>query len=243
MDVLSMNNQHTASRYRMTCGIVFGLLMNTLLATTANAQWTGGLEGGTVIGDSRQASTRLRGVLRNDTRPLSHYIFAEWIDGNDAGDSYSLGYNPRFWFSQTNYAFGESRFRIEQSLGIDREFKLIGGVGSQLINEQTRSLFVEAGVGGRSITFDDLDDDTTTEGLAVARLGGHQTIADAVKLDLSLSGTQSSDDVLELDAEVGLSVRIGGGAVRVGYRGRSIKVGDFDSVSDDDTFVSFNYGF
>ncbi len=241
MQYQTVNNEKNVFRRHLVLGVLLGCLVCSVLGTSAKAQWTGGIEGGTVVRDAGNA-TRLRAVLRNDARPLSHYLFAEWVNENSAGNSYSLGYNPRYWFNKTYYAFGESQFRTEELLRIDRELKLIGGLGSQLINEKNRSLYLEAGVGGRSITFDAVDD-ASNEGLALARAGAYQIFAEALKLDLSVSGTISSEEVSETNAEVGLSLRVPSGAVRIAYRSRSIKVGDAQTLTDDDTFISFNYGF
>lgn len=219
-------------------GIYFFSLM---LAQPVNAEWTGGVEGGTVVRDSG-AATRLRLVLRNDARPFSQYVYAEWLRSNASGNSYSVGYNPRYWFNQTYYTFGESEYRVDKTFGIDSEITLITGLGGQFLKSAQQSLFVELGVGGRSIQFLEADD-AQNETLGVARLGYFRTFADSVKFDLSLSSSRSSEDIDQATGEVGLSLRIPSGSLRVAYRSRYQKVGDNDSISDDDTFVSFGYSF
>ena len=228
------------------------MLVSTYIAVTAGvlslatmhsarAEWSGGIEGGTVFRDSGNAA-RLRLTLRNNERPLTHYLYAEWLRGGSDDNSYSLGYNPRYWFNQTYYTFGESRIRQDEPLDIDQEIQVIAGVGGQFISDADQALYAEVGLGGRSIDFEGVDD-ASNEAIGVARLGYSRTLADTIKLDFALSGSQSSDEVTEASTEVGLSLRIPSGAVRVAYRTRYIKVDDFDSVTDDDTFLSFDYSF
>lgn len=216
-------------------------MLSALTAQSAQAQWSGGIEGGTVLRDAGNA-TRLRLTLSNDQRPLTHYLYLEWMRGANDADGYSLGYNPRYWLNETYYAFAESRFRQDEPLGIDQEIKLVGGVGGQFIREDNQNLYIEAGLGGRSIEFDGIEE-ASNEALGLARLGYFRTLADTIKFDALFSGTQSSDEVTEASSEFGLSLRIPSGAVRVAYRTRYLQVGDNDSISDDDTFVSFDYGF
>lgn len=216
-------------------------MLSFVLTQPVNAAWTGGVEGGTVLRDSGNA-TRLRLVLRKDVRPLSHYVYAEWLRLSSGGNSYSIGYNPRYWFNQTYYSFGESEFRVDETFGIDQEIKLLTGLGGQFLNTEQQSLFVELGVGGRSIEFDGADE-ASNEALGLARLGYFRTFFDSIKFDLNLSSSRSSEDVDQASGELGLSLRIPNGVVRVAYRSRYQKVGDSESVSDDDSFVSFGYSF
>lgn len=229
----------TSRRWANSAAI--GLLSTALLIQPVSAEWTGGVEGGTVVRDSGSA-TRLRLVLRNDTRPLSHYMYAEWLRASAGGNSYSIGYNPRYWFNRTYYTFGESEFRVEQAFGIDQEVRLLGGVGGQFLNTEQQSLFMEVGVGGRSIEFSDADE-ASNEALGVARLGYFRTFFDAVKIDLNLSSSRSSEEIDQATGEIGLSLRIPNGVVRVAHRSRYQKVGDNDALTDDDSFVSFGYSF
>ena len=230
-------------RWLLSAAMVVSLVSSLALATatSALAEWTGGIEGGTVVRDSGNA-TALRLALRNNERPLSHYVFAEWLRGSAGENSYSVGYNPRYWISDKNYLFGETELGTDELFGIDREIRAIVGVGSQFINTPDQSLYAEVGVGGRSIDFDDAED-VSSEALGVARLGFQRKIIDLVRLDLLTSGTRSSEDVTEGSVEAGVSLRIAAGAVRLAYRNRYLKVGDRDSITEDDTFVTFSYGF
>lgn len=217
------------------------------LMQTAKAEWTGGIEGGTVVRDAGNAN-RIRLVLRNNDIPFSQYLYAEWLSTGEGGSNYAIGYNPRYWLTEKNYVFGESEFRVDEALGIDREIRLLGGVGRQIISTEQQGLFVEAGLGGRSTTrvalnSADEDTDTATGALGLARLGYFRTVADLVKLDLSVSGTRDSEEVSEATSEVGVSLRLPQGSVRLAYRSRYLKLGKADAVTDNDSFISFGYSF
>jgi len=229
------------SRRSVICRCLSASLVCALYTHSVTAEWTGGIEGGTVVRDAGNA-TRLRLVLRNDTRPFSQYIYAEWLRSGSESNSYSVGYNPRYWLNNTYYTFGESRFRADDFLGIDQEFKLLAGVGAQLAATGQQALYIELGAGGRSIEFDGMDD-TSTEAFGVTRLGYFRTLADTLKFDLSLDASLSSEDVTESSGEAGLSLRIPNGVIRVAYRSRYLQIGDNDSVTDNDAFVSFGYDF
>lgn len=209
--------------------------------SSALAEWTGGVEGGTVLRDSNTAS-RLRLTLRNNERPLSHYLYAEWLRFDGAGNDLAIGYNPRYWFDETYYVFGESSYRTVNTLGIDRDLTVISGVGGQFINDNIQTLFAEVGVGGRSLEFDE-SEEAFTETLGVARLGYNRVFADSFRFDVSFRTTASSEDVNEAISEVGLSVRVPNGSIRAAYRNRYFQSGDAESISDGDTLLSFGLGF
>lgn len=237
-----MHYYHQRGSLRLAACIAITVGVSSLVTgQQAQAEWSGGIEGGTVVRDAGNA-TRLRLTLRNNERPLTHYLYLEWLRGGNDNNSYSLGYNPRYWFDKTYYTFAESRLRQDEPLSIDQEIQLIAGLGGQFISDKDQGLYVEAGFGGRSIDFDGTDD-ASNEALGIVRLGYFRSLADTIKLDLALSGTQSSEEVSEASSELGLSLRIPSGAVRVAYRTRYLKVGDNDSLTDDDTFVSFDYSF
>ena len=225
---------------RLACYLAAALLIVSCVSTV-RAQWTGGVEGGTVVQDAGNA-TRLRLVLRNNEKPLSHYLFAEWLRSVADENSYSVGYNPRYWFSAKYYLFGESEFGTDDIFSIEQEVTLVTGVGGQFINSESQGLYAEAGVGGRSIEFDD-DDSANTEALGVVRAGYYRTIAETVKLDVNVNGSRSDADVSRANSEVGLALRISGGSVRVAYRNRYIRVGDADLITDNDTYISYGYSF
>lgn len=209
---------------------------------SAHADWSGGLEGGSVVRDSGTA-TRLRLVLRNDNRPLNQLVYAEWLNGGTDDNSYAIGYNPRYWLDDTFYLFGESSVGVDEPLNIDRDIQLVVGVGGQFLASSTQGLYAQIGVGGRSLEFD-FDDDAVTQTLGLVRVGYYREFLDLFKFDIDVSGSSSSEDVTEANIDTGLSTRVGSGAVRVGYRSRYLKAdGDASSQTDDDVEISFVYGF
>jgi putative salt-induced outer membrane protein YdiY len=217
------------------------LCISTLMLTAidAQAEWSGGVEGGTVIQDAGNA-TRLRLKLTNNDRPLSHYIYADWLQSGGGGDSYSVGYNPRYWLSQSLYLLGEARVRVVKPLAIDRESLLILGVGNQFIASGEQSLWAEIGAGQRATRFEDNSDSNET--IALARAGYFQIIAEQLRLELDVNALQG-EEIGEIDAEAGIAWRLGTGAVKYSYRTRRIKVDGLPAVTDSDSFVSFTYGF
>lgn len=220
------------------------LLVASLLIAGASsrseAEWSGGVEGGTVV-DSSGNQTRLRLTLSNNARPFSQYIYAEWLSGNNGEDGYAVGYNPRYWLTDTYYVFGESKYRVDKAFDIDQEIRLLAGLGGQFINSDEQGLYVELGLGSTSIEFTSQSE--TSQGLGLARLGYFRQVADIVKLDLELYGSRSEDELTEFNSEAGISLRIPGGAIRYAYRTRSIRIADEDRVSVSDSFVSYTYGF
>ena len=239
----SMNklNKSPFSRTSTLLLRVVALVVAVFVVPADASDWRGGVEGGTVVGESG-SQTRLRFNLSNDTRPLTHQIYAEWLRGQDGKDGYSVGYNPRYWFGRTYYLFGESRLRTDEAFAIDREILLLAGAGARIIESDTQALFAEIGLGSRRLEFE-MQDEATTQGLGVARLGYFRVLADLFKVDLDVSGVVGEDDITEYNGEAGVSMRIPSGAIRYAYRTRSIKIGDNDAVTDDSSYLSFTYGF
>lgn len=233
-----LNLQRCAQAIRLV-GIIFFMCASQ----SAKADWTGGLEGGSVVRDSETA-TRLRLVLRNDNRPLNQYIYAEWLNGGSDDNSYAIGYNPRYWLDDIFYVFGESSVGVNDQLNIDRDVQVVAGVGGQFLASEEQGFYAQIGVGGRSLEFD-FDDDATTQTLALIRAGYYRQFLDMFKFDIDASGSSSSEDVTEANIDTGLSLRVSGGAaVRVGYRSRYLDAGgDAGSQTDDDVGISFTYGF
>lgn len=226
-------------RYLLCATVLFALV--TCFHSVTHAEWRGGVEGGTVLRDSGTA-TRLRLTLRNDKRPLSHFLFAEWIRSDAVGNDLTIGYNPRFWIDSTYYVFGESSLRTVNTLGIERDLTGVAGMGGQFINQPEQSFFAEVGLGGRSIEFEG-SEEANTETLGVARLGYNRVLVDAFRFDISIRSSFSSEDVNEATSEVGLSVRVPNGSIRLAHRNRFLQSGDADAISEGDTFISFGLGF
>ncbi|MBX2883053.1 MAG: DUF481 domain-containing protein [Granulosicoccus sp.] len=222
--------------------LVLLLYILATITTPANASgWSGGVEGGTVVSDAG-SQTRLRFNLSNNTRPLTHHLYLEWLRGQDGMDGYAVGYNPRFWITNTYYFFGESRLRTDEVFAIDREISLLAGVGGQLIESSTQALSAEIGLGSRQIEFE-MQDEAESQGFGLARLAYYRIFSDLIKFDLDISGVVAEDDVSEYNGEAGISMRVPSGAIRYAYRTRTLKIGDNDSVTNSDSFVSFTYSF
>jgi len=149
---------------------------------------------------------------------------------------------PTRWVTTrvTGFVFGEARLRVDKPLAIDNETLLVVGVGNQFIASEDRALWAEIGAGQRNTEFE--NDTSTNETIALARAGFFQTIADQLRLELDIDAVQG-ETLAQLTTEAGVAWRIGSGAIKYSYRSRSIKPDGGDTVSDDDAFVSFTYGF
>ncbi len=203
-------------------------------------EWTGGLEGGSVVRDGDSA-TRLRGYLSLNERPVSHYLYAEWYRSDQ--NSIELGYKPRYWLNDKLYTFGDGRLRFEEALGIDRDTLLVGGVGVQLVATEKQQVWVEAGVGYRMIDFTSetgLED--KGEQVGTVRGGASQVLSDLFRLQLD-GDVFSSPSYTQSQVEAGISMRIPQGAVKLSYRLRRTDIDGLDAVDDSDTGISFTVGF
>jgi len=208
-------------------------------ASIASADWSGGIEGGTVLSGDDNA-TRLRLKLANNQKPLSHYIYADWVRSDGGDDSYELGYKPRYWFGDQLYVFGEAKARQAKAAQIDQELFGLTGVGMQFIDTEESTLWAEVGAGYRTIEFsDDSEVDDTT---AVARAAFRQILGDLVQIELD-ADSDISEAFTTSTAEAGIAVRVSGGALKYSYRTRRFKAENESAVSDSDSFVSFSYGF
>lgn len=223
------------------------LLLTTLFATSiafsssATAEWTGDIEGGTVVhGDDK--GTRLRFKASNSSRPFSQTVYADWLRDDNKNSTYEAGYQPKFWFSEQAYAFGEGSYATTSDEETDSIIKLFGGVGLQLLSNASQSLYVEAGAGQTSVKSGLDDGETITDDSAIARLGAVQTLSDLLKFELDGEYT-TTDELVQTSAEAGIALRITGGAIKYTYRIRSNKLGDEKSENITDSYVSFQYGF
>jgi len=211
-----------------------------LVPLSLRAEWTGGVEGGSVIRDGNTA-TRLRLRASLDDRPLSHYVYADWI--RSGSSSYEIGYKPRYWFTDTVYAFGDGSVRIDKPLQIDNETLLVGGVGTELVNTAQRQVWVEAGLGVRATNYStESGVDKAEEALGLVRGKVSQVLSDLFKLELDADITGSSS-YLQSQAEVGISMRLAQGAVKVSHRIRRVDIDGVESIDDSDSSIAFTVGF
>ncbi len=215
-----------------------------LFSLPAHAQWTGGIEGGTVFRDEGSA-TRLRLRAENQSRPLSHFVYVDWIRPDSGSNAFELGYRPRYWFSTQFYGFGEASIRTDRPILIDRQLLLIGGLGYSVISTPEQALFVEAGVGTRDTELVDIDNnpqEDLSETLTLLRAGYRQVLSDLFQLEFDVD-VFDGESLRQTLLEAGISVRIPGGAVKFSYRARRIEPDGGETLNDDDSFVSFTYGF
>lgn len=206
----------------------------------AEADWQIGLEGGTVIRDGESLS-RVRARASLNERPLSHYLYAEWYP--DADNALEFGYRPDYWLTPQLYTFAEARLRLEEEIGIDRETRLLAGAGWQLLASRDTRVRIEAGAGVQQSVFVEqtgLDDEST--GLGVLRSSGDHLTGDLFRLDYLASVFAASGNV-QSELEVGASVRMPRGALRLSYRVRRVDVDGLPTVDDSDTALSFTVGF
>lgn len=216
------------------------LTLCLLCGSSAAAGWTGGLEGGTVMRDG-ESFTRVRAHASLNERPLNHHVYAEWYRGD--ASNIELGYKPRYWLNDRVYAFGEGKMRFAEDIGIDRETQLFAGPGLQLRATAQQQLYVEAGVGYRHTAYsDELRLDDSSEQLGVVRAGGSQILSDLFKLDF-FTDVFASPSYVQTQFEVGASVRVPQGAIRVSYRVRRVDIDELSTVDESDTALEFTIGF
>ncbi len=215
------------------------LAVAMLSPSVAKAEWSGGLSGGAVIRDGAQ-SNRIRLSLSNDTRPLSHHIYADWIQSRGE-DSYELGYRPRYWVTEKLYGLVDLSFRTDPVININRETTEAIGVGYQFLGNSQQSAVAEVAVGARQITFSAPGLEDLSQ--PFARLRGNYThvLTDIARFRLDLA-TIVSEDVQETSAEVGATVDFGTFAVNVGYRIIEQRIEGLPTISDDTVTLSFSYG-
>lgn len=226
--------------FRLSPSAALVLTCSLLIGSAGAEEWTGGLEGGSVMRDG-ESSTRIRAHASLNSRPVSHDLHAEWYRSDN--NSVELGYKPRYWLSEKLYTFGEGRLRFEEDLGIDRETQLLGGLGLQVLATRDQQLLLEVGAGYRLTTFTEetfLED--AEEGVGVVRAAGSQILSDLFKLDL-LADVFASARYVQSQAELGVSVRVPQGAIRLSYRVRRVDIDDLDAVDDSETAVSYTIGF
>ena len=216
--------------------MTFALLMPMLL----QAEWSGGIEGGTVLRDGSTAS-RLRLHASLNERPLSHYVYADWI--RSGSNSYEIGYRPRYWFSDQWYTFGDASLRIDDQLQIDNEILLVSGLGYELINTAQRQAWLEAGLGFRSTDYTpESGIEESEEGLGLIRGRASQVLSDLLRLEVDGNFT-ASNSYLESELEIGVSLRLAQGAIKISQRIRRIEFDEFDTINETDTSVGFTVGF
>ncbi len=227
---------------RNLCKSVFIALGAIALPMSASAEWGGNIEGGSVFGGDTRG-TRVGVSVFNRARPLTHEIELEWVGSSSGTSTYEASYIPRYWFSPKAYVFGEANIRTFEGLSFDDHRRAFGGgVGIRLIETDTQSLDVEAGL--THVTFRDVDAGELEDAdiFGGVNVNGSQVVFDLVKLNFQTSFL-ASEDVNEYGAEIGIAVRVAQGSIRYRYRYVGIDVEGLDLLSTNTSAISFDYGF
>ena len=233
---LTVTSRVLASGLRLAALAWFALL----LPATVAAEWKGGIEGGTVINDDGDAATRIRLKMINALPPWSHQIYVDWLRNADGDNGYEAGYLPRYRFGDGPlYLFGEARMRVDRPLLIERQQFLFAGLGAQWANSPAQSLILEVGAGSRNT--EALDGTESDETIGLVRGSLRRWLGDALRLEFD-ADAEIGEEVVETTTETGLALRLGTGAIKVSYRTRRLSPEEGESVSDSDTFVSYNFG-
>jgi len=216
------------------------LLILSVIPISSHAEWSGGVEGGTVFRDEGRA-TRFRLQAQNPDRPFSQFVYLDWLRTSGGGNAYELGYRPRYWIGENLYIFGEGSVRVDSTIAIDNEALLVGGLGYSLVSTPQTQLWVEAGAGSRNTEFESgIEDTSDTFGLVRAAFS--RVLADLLRLEIDVDAIQG-ETLLETSVEAGISIRIPAGAVKLSYRVRRLEPEEGETIDDEDSFVSFTYGF
>ncbi len=216
------------------------LVAAVFLPSISWAEWTYGLEGGSILRDGNSA-TRIRAHASLNESPVSHYLYADWILSGDS--SYELGYRPRYWFTKDVYGFGEGRLRIEDALSIDRDTLVLGGIGLSLLANEKQQVVLEAGIGYQAIAYAEQTGlDEVNSSVGVLRGRASQVLSDLFKLELD-ADVFTTDAFLESRLEAGVSMRVQRGAIKLSYRVRRIDLDGLEAISETDTAVGFTLGF
>ena len=218
--------------------VVVALSSLSLTPSSSWAEWDGGIQGGAVLRNG-ETSNRLRAFLSNQSRPLSHFIYADWIFSS-GDDSYELGYRPRYWLTDALYSFGALAFRTDNAIGIDTETSEALGLGYTFLNTDTQTAFAEVAVGARQITFSNDELDDLSQGFTQARAGYSQLLGQAARFQLNGSAMYA-EDIQESVGEISVTIFLNTLALTLGYRIIEQRIFDSPTISDDTTTVSINY--
>jgi len=216
------------------------LLVLILTPMVSYADWSAGIEGGTVFRDEGQA-TRFRLKAQNPDRPFSQFVYLDWLRISGGGNAYEIGYRPRYWLSPKFYVFGEGNIRVDSTIAIDNEALLQAGVGYAFVATPQTQLWLEAGAGTRNTEFEGGIEDTT-DSFGIIRGAFSQVLADLIRFEVDVDAIQS-ETLLETSAEAGISIRIPAGSIKLSYRARRLDPDEGETIDDEDSFVSFSYGF
>jgi len=226
-------NTYTLSKLALMLG-------TALLSFTASAEWTGGIEGSTVL-QGQDNGTKIRFKATNNTRPLSQLVYADWIRGENNSNSYEVGYQPKYWLGDKLYLFGDASMQQAKSQQIDRKLAAQAGAGFQLLQTELTQLSIEAGLGRTITEFTDVDEKLETDSSLVSATATH-LLAEYLKLDLT-ADYNKGDELVQTTLEAALSLNVVGGAIKYSYQIENSEVGDADSVERKSSSISYSYTF
>jgi putative salt-induced outer membrane protein YdiY len=227
-------------RYTSTLTSLAIILSSVLLPLPALAEWTGGVEGSTVL-QGEDNATKIRFKAANNTRPFSQHVYADWIRGENNSNAYEVGYQPKYWLGDKLYVFGDVSMLQAKSQQIDRKLAAQGGAGFQLLQTDLTQLSLEAGLTRTVTEFSDMDEKLETDIGSVSANLTH-LLAEYLKLDLT-ADYNTGDDVVQTKLEAELSLNVIGGAIKYSYQIENIDEDDADSIERKSSSVSYSYSF
>ena len=209
----------------------------------ANADWSGGIEAGAQLGSDDGPA--LRFFANNNSLPLSHFIFLDWIRDSGSGN-FRIGYNPTYRISNSFYSFGRFDLEVDDPDGIDREINAVVGVGNNLFRRGNTRVKAEAGLGARQLTFDETEfTGTDDESDAFLFLSGtmSSSLLALLRFDARIIAKAGADQTT-LDGELGFSVPIAPRtSLRYVYTVSQFNFDDRENITTEDTFFKVSYGF
>lgn len=212
-------------------------------ACNANADWSGGIEAGAQL-DSDDGPA-LRFFANNNSQPLSHFIFLDWI--RDSGSSnFRIGYNPTYRISNSFYSFGRFDLEEDDPDGIDREINAVVGVGNNIFRRGNTRVKAEAGLGARRLSFDETQfagADDETDAFVFLSSTMSSSLLTLLRFDAQIIAKAGADQTT-LDGEIGFSVPIAPRtSLRYVYTVSRFNFDDREDITTEDTFFKVSYGF
>lgn len=175
-----------------------------LVSGTGHAEWKGEAELGVSSSTGNTEATVANGRINADREALRwlHNLFAEAYYAEDTGtrtaERYALGYRPRYFLTDKDYAFGILRYDQDQFSAIDNRFSEVLGYGRQLLDNETHKLEAEIGVGARQTEYvasPDTADLAENEALGFlgakyeGRLSEHSKLSEALRIEFGEENT------------------------------------------------------
>lgn len=239
-----MTNTHRSTHISVV--LITTVALCALSSFAVNADWTGDVRGEQVL-DGDNKGSRIRFEMSNDDRPFGQSIYADYINLNDSGSGFGIGYEPRFWFTDKFYVFGTGSAQTSGSDAIDYTRTIGAGLGAELINTDFQELSATIGASQIATVFDDDfvivgEDSTTTAVTSYVTLSGEQQISDYFKLGLSL-GYSAGEFSDVSSATASIKFRVPGGSAVYNYSIQNIDPDVGESTESKGSSISFEYGF